>query len=92
MKKLSLVLAALFVISTAGATLHAKCYTFRDGKGYKACVKGDSFSARKKAKKLCKQKKGSSCGSVASSSSSCHSNSGKCIDHNGKLDRSLRGY
>jgi hypothetical protein len=41
---------------------------------------------------LCKQKKGSSCGSVASSSSSCHSNSGKCIDPNGKLHRSLRGY
>lgn len=89
MKFLTIISVIAFLSSF---TLSAKCYTFSKGKEYKACVKGDSFSDRKKAKKNCSKAKKSDCGNVSSYSSSCHSNSGKCIDENGKLHRDLKNY
>ncbi len=92
MKKAYVLFLALLVAGVFTSTVSAKCYNFRDGDGYKACVKGDGFSDRKKAKKNCKKAKGSDCGNITGYSSSCHSNSGKCVDENGKTHRSLRGY
>ena len=46
---------------------------------------------RKKGKAVLK-KAGHSPGNVSSSSSSCHSNSNKCYDENGKAHRDLKGY
>ncbi len=90
MKKVLVILSLVAFLSSF--TLSAKCYHFYKDDGYKTCVKGDSFSARKKASKLCAKAKKSDCGSIASSSSSCHSNAGKCVDENGKLHRDLSGY
>lgn len=91
MKKALIIASTLLFLGTS-MNLTAKCYSFSKGGDYKACVKGDSFSNRKAARKNCSKAKGSDCGNVTSSSSSCHSNSGKCVDENGKLHRSLSGY
>ena len=96
MKKILLAasLAFAFVIS-GSAVAHAKCYKFSGTPSdVYVCVGkngADSFSDRKKAKKVLK-KAGFSPSSVSSTSSSCHSNSGKCYDENGKKHRSLKGY
>lgn len=91
-----LLLAALTVGLVAVAPMDqasAKCYRFSKAPSdHFFCVKGDSFADRKKAGKCCKRVAGRSCGSVGSSSSSCHSNSNKCYDQNCKAHRSLRGY
>jgi hypothetical protein len=74
-------------------TARAKCYHFRNAPSYVGvCMKGDSFAARKKARKCCSKKLGKDCGNVTSYSSSCHSNKNKCYDHNCKAKRSLSGY
>ncbi len=92
MKNLCFVIALIFTAGVFSVTANAKCYSFSNGGEYKACVHGDSFSDRKKARNNCSKAKGSDCGNVNSSSSSCHSNSGKCVDENGNLKRSLSGY
>lgn len=91
MRKTVLLLSTIFFL-IGSVNLMAKCYTFSNGGEYQACVKGDSFADRKVAKDNCSKAKGSDCGNVSSYSSSCHSNSGKCVDENGKLSRSLSGY
>ena len=96
MKKILLAsaLAFAFMMGTA-ATADAKCYKFSGTpSGVYVCVGkngADSFSDRKKAKKVLK-KAGYSPSSVSSTSSSCHSNQNKCYDANGKAHRSLKGY
>lgn len=91
MKSMNTMLMIL-MLTVVPATLSAKCYSFSNGGDYKACVHGDGFSDRKKARKNCSKAKGSDCGNVRSSSSSCHSNSGKCVDESGKTHRSIKGY
>ena len=85
----SLLLLAMisgFLVSTSSA----KCFKFsKTGGDVGVCVPGDSFDSRKKAKKICDSKEGN-CGNVSSSSSSCHSNVGKCYDKNGKASRDLK--
>jgi hypothetical protein len=91
---------ALFGIVTValGVTLFtaaagAACYRFSlAGSEVGVCVKGDSFADRKKATEICKKGEGKDCGNITSYSSSCHSNSGRCYDENGKKSRSLSGY
>lgn len=96
MKKLILgSLTALFL--TAGANVAtAKCYHFSGVPSEVGVCVGkngaDSFADRKKARGVCSKAIGKKCGNVSSSSSSCHSNSGKCYDANGKAHRSLKGY
>ena len=94
MKILLLGLLALGFVAVAPVDMaSAKCYRFSNAPSdHFFCVKGDSFSDRKKAGKCCKSVAGRSCGSVGSTSSSCHSNSNKCYDQNCKAHRSLRGY
>ena len=87
----------LFVAALAmAATASAKCYRFSNAPSDLYVCYGkngaDSFSDRKAAKKICDDKAGKDCGSVGSTSSSCHSNSNKCYDENGKAHRSLKGY
>lgn len=92
-KLLPILLSGAFALAVMYARpAEAKCYTFSNGGEYKACVKGDSFPDRKKARENCSKAKGSDCGNVQSYSSSCHSNSGHCVDENGKEHRSLSGY
>ncbi len=79
-----LALAALYC-----APLHAACYNFSNGDGYKVCVKGDSFDDRKKAQEICKKVKGSDCGNIQGYSSSCN---GKCVNQDGEKKSSLSGY
>ena len=92
MKKLFFIITLIFCVALISNDINAKCYSFSNGGEYKACVSGDSFSDRKKARANCSKAKGSDCGNVNSSSSSCHSNSGKCVDPGGNLKRSLSGY
>ncbi len=92
MRKFGFFLAALVMSVGFVSVADAKCYHFSNGGEYKVCVSGDSFSDRKKAMEICKQAKGSDCGNVSSYSSSCHSNSNKCYDANGRNHRSLSGY
>ena len=80
---------ALFVGMTAA--LDAKCFTFSGKSDVGICVKGDSTDSRKEAKKICEAQEGG-CGNVKSSSSKCHSKSGKYYDENGNASRSLGGY
>jgi len=87
----------LLVASLAlAATASAKCYHFSNAPSDVYVCYGkngsDSFADRKAAKKICDEKVGKDCGSVGSYSSSCHSNSNKCYDENGKAHRSLKGY
>ncbi len=92
MKKTTFLIIMVFALSMTSVNLFAKCYSFTKGGEYKVCVPGDSFSDRNKAKKICSKAKGSDCGGVQSSSSSCQSNSGKCYDQNGKSSSYLSGY
>lgn len=83
---------ALAVLLTAGVA-SAKCYHFSNADSdVAACVHGDSFSDRKKAREICSKGEGKDCGNVTSSSSSCHSNSNRCYDENGNKKRDLSGY
>lgn len=92
MKHLFAAVAAICVLGTATAA-HAACYHFdKAPSDTYVCIKGDSFSDRDKAKKICTEKAGKDCGNVASYSSSCHSNIDKCYDENGKAHRDLSGY
>ena len=93
MKKILITVSALLFVSGLMTTgVMAKCYTFTNESEIKVCVPGDSFSDRTLALEICKKAKGSDCGNVSSTSSSCHSNSGKCYDQNGNASRSLSGY
>ncbi len=93
MKKILITVSAfLFVSGLMAADAMAKCYSFSSESEIKVCVPGDSFSDRKLAQDICKKVKGSDCGNISVYSSSCHSNSNKCYDQNGKASRSLSGY
>lgn len=89
----SVALLATVVFAT---NADAKCYHFSDAPSdVYVCVGkdgSDSFDDRKKAKKICDEATGEDCGSVGSSSSSCHSNSNKCYDENGDAHRDLKDY
>ncbi|HSV98107.1 MAG TPA: hypothetical protein VLM75_14390 [Spirochaetota bacterium] len=91
-KALAIASALIFVSSFMSTGAMAACYSFGSESEIKVCVPGDPFSDRKKARDICRKAKGSDCGNVSSYSSSCHSNSGKCYDQNGKASRSLSGY
>ncbi len=84
------IFAMVAVALLCAGPLYAYCYNFQNGDGYKVCVKGDSFDARKKAQEICKNVKGSDCGNIQGSSSSCNGN--KCVDQDGKKQNSLSGY
>jgi len=87
----SLLISTLLVVGISSLA-SAKCYHFsKADSDVGVCVKGDSFSSRKDAKKICDDKEGN-CGNVTSNSSKCHSNSGKCYDEDGKPSRDLKGY
>ncbi len=96
MKKTLLAAVCALGFVGATATAEAKCYNLKDApRDHFFCVGkngADSFADRKKAIGICTKVKGSKCGTVSSSSSSCHSNSNKCYDENGKAHRSLKGY
>jgi len=91
MKLMKTMLVGSLLMIGLGSTLSAKCFTFSNKSGVGVCVQGDSTDSRKKAKKICDAKEGN-CGNVSSSSSRCHSNSGKCYNENGDASRSLSGY
>lgn len=86
------VLAFCAVANTASA----KCYHYDDSPSdVYVCVGkngGDSFDDRNKGQKICSDKTGKKCGPVGSSSSSCHSNAGKCYDESGAAHSDLNGY
>ncbi len=90
--------SAFALMCTLGlsATASAKCYHFSKAPSEVGVCVGkngaDGFSDRKKAQKICTKAVGKDCGNVGSYSSSCHSNSNKCYDENGKAHRSLKGY
>jgi len=90
---MKLVKSLLFITVVAGlftSTAGAKCFKFsKTGGDVGVCVPGDSTDSRKKAKKICDSKEGN-CGNLSSSSSSCHSNVGKCYDENGNASRDLK--
>ncbi len=90
----ALVCGGFFLIGTQHA--EAKCYHLQDAPSdVYVCVGkdgSDSSSDRKKAREICTDKVGKDCGTVSSYSSSCHSNSNKCYDENGKAHRNLKGY
>jgi len=54
------------------------------------CVKGDSFSDRKKGKKVCESVMKKSCSTASTFSSSC--GTGSCYDASGKKHHSLSGF
>lgn len=92
MNKLFAATAAAVVLLSSGLA-DAACYHFdKAPSDVYVCVHGDGFSDRKKAKEICDKATGSNCGNVGSYSSSCHSNSNKCYDENGKANRDLKGY
>lgn len=84
-------LSALFAL-----TADAKCYHLSNAPSDTYVCVGkngsDSFADRKKAQDVCKAATGKDCGSVSSTSSSCHSNSDKCYDESGKASRDLKDY
>ncbi len=95
MKRLSAVLLTLslsmFVFSTPA---FSKCMS---GSGWKdgnntmyVCVKGDSFSDRKKGKKVCESVMKKSCSTPSTFGSSC--GTGACYDASGKKHHSLNGF
>jgi hypothetical protein len=96
MKNTFATLIAFALVMFAASSVSAKCYNFSDSPSdVYVCVGkdgSDSFDDRKKAKKICDEQTGTDCGNVSSYSSSCHSNSNKCYDENGKAHRSLKGY
>ena len=89
------VAAVTMTLGFAGIA-QAKCYKFSSTPSdVYVCVGkngSDSFADRKKGKEVLKKALGSDPGNVSSYSSSCHSNSNKCYDENGKAHRSLKGY
>lgn len=95
MKKL-LTIATLFSVLLFASIASAKCYRFSDAPDDTFVCVGkngaDSFDDRKAAKKICDEKSGKDCGSVGSTSSSCHSNKNLCYDETGKAHRSLKDY
>ncbi|MGK0171815.1 MAG: hypothetical protein ACI9W2_003546 [Gammaproteobacteria bacterium] len=92
MKPITTILLSLALLCATTGIASAKCYKFSNvNSDIGVCVKGDSFADRKKAKEIF-EKAGHKPGSVSSYSSSCHSNSNKCYDENGKAQRSLSGY
>jgi len=95
----NLLFALIAVIGTTvliPTKAEAKCYHFSNAPSdVYVCVGKDgedSFDDRKAAKKLCDATVGKDCGSVGSSSSSCHSNSNQCMDESGKANRDLKDY
>ncbi|MGK0290578.1 MAG: hypothetical protein ACI86H_002037 [bacterium] len=94
MKKLIMLffMAMLFIAFNSSAS--AKCQRGSDwkvgGKKFYVCVKGQGFSARKKAKKACKKIKGRSCRSASGFKSSC--SGGYCYTINGRKHKYLRGF
>ena len=92
MKPITTIFLSLALLCTTAGIAHAKCYKFSNVESdVGVCVKGDGFADRKRAKEIV-EKAGYKPGSVSSYSSSCHSNSNKCYDENGKATRSLSGY
>ncbi len=91
MNRVKNMLMGVLLTIGAGSALQAKCFTFSGKSDVGVCVQGDSTDSRKEAKKICEAQEGG-CGNVKSSSSRCHSNSGKCYDENGNASRSLSGY
>ncbi len=94
MKKCLMLTVALFTMGLFGSAF-AKCYHFSDTPSdVYVCVgkNSDSFADRKKARNICSKVLSKKCGNVSSYSSSCHSNSNRCYDENGKAHRSLNGY
>lgn len=96
MRKHLIAALALAAVSLFAVNASAKCYHFSNAPSdVYVCVGksgADSFDDRKAAKKICDEKTGKDCGSVGSSSSSCHSNSNQCFDETGKANRSLKDY
>lgn len=96
MNKLLTALAVLAVTTLFASNASAKCYHFSNAPSdVYVCVGksgSDSFDDRKAAKKICDEKTGKDCGSVGSSSSSCHSNSNQCFDESGAANRDLKDY
>jgi hypothetical protein len=92
------ILFALGFVMTSGiaATASAKCYHLENSPSdvYVCVGKNgrDDFADRKKAQDICSAKTGKKCGPVGSSSSSCHSNAGKCYDESGSASNDLKGY
>ena len=95
MKKIVFALGFLCATGVAGVA-SAKCYHLDNSPSdvYVCVGKGgrDDFADRHKAQDICTAKTGSKCGPVSSTSSSCHSNSGKCYDESGSASRDLSGY
>ena len=95
-EKMFFTITTLFLGLSFASTAAAKCYRFSDAPNdVFVCVGkdgADSFDDRKKAKKICDEKSGKDCGTVGSTSSSCHSNSNLCYDESGKANRSLKDY
>jgi len=96
MRNLLVASLALFATTLIPTDADAKCYRFSNAPSdVFVCVGkdgADSFDDRKKAKKVCDEKSGKDCGSVGSTSSSCHSNSNLCYDESGAAHRSLKDY
>jgi len=96
MRELLVASLALFATTLFAAEAQAKCYRFSNAPSDTFVCVGkngsDSFDDRKAAKKICDEKAGKDCGSVGSTSSSCHSNSNLCYDESGKAHRSLKDY
>lgn len=88
--KVAYVVSAMMVFGSL-SMVEAKCFTFQNTHDVGVCVPGDSFDSRKKAKEICDSEEGN-CGNVVSSSSRCHSNSGKCYDERGNKSRDLSDY
>ena len=95
MKRLSAIFLVLSVsMLMFSSPAFSKCVSgngWRDnGKVMYVCVKGDSFSDRKRAKKVCDKVMKKSCSNVSTTSSSC--SNGTCYDANGKKHHSLSGF
>lgn len=93
-KAMAFIAAFLFSLS-ASVSLFAKCqYSSdwkKDGKKIVVCTKGDSFSDRKNAQKICEKVKGGSCRQPSTFSGSC-SSSDLCYDGSGNKHSYLSGY
>lgn len=92
MTKFSVTVALVASLCLLSSTAMGKCYRFSAGESVRVCVKGDAFSNRKLAKKICDKVRSKDCGTIASISSSCFSQKNKCFDSSGKAHRSLSGF
>ena len=94
MKKILFSLGAALLFFLFAAPVSAKCQPSRDwtknGKRFWVCVRGDSFNARKRARRTCARIKGSSCGVASTFSSMC--SNGRCYTVDGRKHRYLSGY